>query len=115
MAIAPRYQDTVYIGADYSLAFEMKDPDGNIMNLSGCSVLAKFKYRKSDSDSIPLTCMLNTTTGEISVGLSKTVTITMTQGVGFYDIVLITSQGETEPLLVVDLDIVVSPTLSPEI
>lgn len=85
------------------------------MDLSGCSILAKFKYRKSDSETISLVSSLNTTTGEIKVGLSKTITIGMTQGTGFYDIILQNSLGILEPLLIVDLDIVVSPSLSPEI
>ncbi len=115
MAIAPRYQDTVYIGSDYELSFVLKDQKGVVVDLSGSSVFAKFKYRKSDADTIPLVCFMDIPSGEIKVSLPKEITIGMTEGVGFYDVILQNSLGVFEPLLIVDLDIVVSPTLSPGI
>ena len=93
----------------------MKNPDGTLVNLSGCSVLAKFKYRQEDSDleAVPMTCTINLTTSEITISLSKTTTVGLVPGVGAYDIILQNSALELEPLLAVDLDITTSPTLSP--
>lgn len=84
---------TIEQGADFSASYTIKNPDETIASLANYTALATLKKHPGAATGYSFTTSLNTTTGVLDTGLSRTITATLTPGRYYYDIFLVASDG----------------------
>ena len=98
MAIAPgTYDMTVQRRSDHSVDFELKDSDGNAVNLTGSTLTSQVwdKSRTSKAADASIT-VTNTTGGLFTWKVTDTQTTTFTGDEYKYDILLTNGSGNKE-------------------
>jgi hypothetical protein len=88
-------------GANFSFSILAKDTNGNAVNLSsGCTAYAQMRKHYSSTSYTTLTASLTGGTGYISVSLGSTGTAAIKAGTYFYDVELVSNNGNTTQRLV---------------
>jgi hypothetical protein len=80
--------------ASFQVGFFVKQSSGSVLNLSGYSVVAKYKenFQVPDSQATAFTAsVVNAANGEISIALSPTLTANLQIGKYVYDVSIINS------------------------
>lgn len=106
------YDIEVYKGEDFRLSFVFKNPDGTLVDLSGCQVVSAFRHEQEKETQIPFVPGIDTVTATISIYMDKVTTNTLRLGAGIYDIVLTDSSGFSEVILKGAMQVRYSPTVS---
>ena len=96
-------------GADFSAEVIVDDSDGTLANLTGYTVAGQIRKTYSSTAKVDLTCTVtNATAGEITIGLSNTVTNAMKAGRYVYD-VDITKTSNSYKTRVIEGQVTVNP------
>ena len=89
--------------ASFQVGFFVKQSNGAILNLTGYSVVAKYKenYQTSDSQAVQFTSeVVDATTGEISIALTPTQTTNLQLGKYVYDVAIINNSDNFKTRIV---------------
>ena len=119
----------IHAGADFRLTFYMRDPEGNLIDLTGCVIQAQLKPFAESPDAIDFTVQHNGAGGRCQLSLSKPTTEQIDFDKGVYD-VMITDPDENRkkvlwgmakiipavtrpvPILPIDLELVIVPNVA---
>lgn len=119
----------IHAGADFRLTFYMRDPEGNLIDLTGCVIQAQLKPFAESPDAIDFVVQHNGAGGRCQLSLSKSTTEQIDFDKGVYD-VMITDPDENRkkvlwgmakvipavtrpvPILPIDLELVIVPNVA---
>jgi hypothetical protein len=91
---------TIYKGADFEQDFQLIDESGNILNITGCQVIAKIKkYPGSKTFNTFDVAILNAATGSIRLLMGNSTTIFLTQGRNYFDVFVIYPNSKIKPVM----------------
>ena len=99
MAIAPRYNFTMYQGETWKPILRLTDVNGTPVDLTGYTVKMELRDRPGGKLLATPTLTITPATGQINIVLAKTATVLITQPVVVYSIVLTTPATEAVILL----------------
>lgn len=80
-------------GEDFSASFAIRNPDESIATLSNYSVLSTIKKYPSANTGKSFTASLNSSTSVVTIGLGRTDTSDLNPGRYYYDIFIISTEG----------------------
>lgn len=106
------YDIEVYKGEDFRLSFVFKNPDGTLVDLSGCQIVSAFRHEQEKETQILFTTEIEVVTATVSLFMDKVTTNTLRLGAGIYDVVLINTLGKSEVILKGAMQVRYSPTIS---
>ena len=88
-------------GATFSRTLALKDSEGAAVDLTDATVVAKFRQRPQDSDSVTFTTTVTSpaTGGTIQWEIADNVTVTLPTGDGQYDLTVTYADGTSQRLL----------------
>ena len=98
-------------GTDFEATFNVFDPSDDPLLLNNFTGSAKIRKYPSSPTSHSFTVSITSSTGEVRIGMGKTVTEQLTSGRNYYD-VLLTSQTNNSTFKVVEGTIIVSDSVS---
>lgn len=87
MAAAP-VNIVIEKGTDFSESFAIKNYDGTIVSLSGCSAVSKLKKYPESETSYSFSTSINESVGEVLISMGNTTTNSLDPGRYYYDIVI---------------------------
>lgn len=95
----PAINLTIEKGTSFTQNFKLK-LDGDVLDLTGCSVASKMRkhYQSSDYFNFTTTPLVPLTAGVINIGMASSITSTLPQGRYVYD-VLVTLAGTTTKVI----------------
>lgn len=104
---AGKYHIKIEQGADLLLTIDVKDSTSSAVNFSGyASIRSKFKNYLSDTSAIleanttnGRLSFSNSTTGRIDFNVPSSVTQSLTEGEGVYDIEVVSNSGQVYRIL----------------
>jgi hypothetical protein len=91
---------TIYKGADFEQDFQLTDENSQLIDLTGCQVIAKIKkYPGSKTFNTFDVAVLNAATGSIRLLMSNTTTIFLTDGRNYFDVFVIYPNNKIKPVM----------------
>lgn len=86
-------------GEDFTLAFVVRDTDGNAVNLTGASVTAQLREYPENGDQYDFTCRHNNAGGRVTMTMPKELTSIIAYSYGTYDVFVTYANGTVENVL----------------
>ena len=99
MAVNPVVNISIPQGADFTKTFTSKESDGSVTNLSGYSAEAKIKKHYTSTTSTSFSVGITSTTGEVTISMPSTTTVSLDSGRYYYDVKLTSGTGAVSRLV----------------
>lgn len=109
MAAAP-VNIVIEKGTDFAESFAIKNYDGTIVPLTGCTAVSKLKKYPESKVSYSFSTSINASTGEVIISMGNTVTNSLDPGRYYYDIVI--TNADTSKTRVVEGTALLTPSVS---
>lgn len=93
MAATPSINIVIPQGADFSEVFTSTESDGSLSNLNGYTAASKIKKYSTSPTSYSFTVGITTSTSEVSIAMTSGVTVAISPGRYYYDVVLTSPSG----------------------
>jgi len=99
MAATPSINIVIPQGADFGEVFTSTESDGTLSNITDYTGVSKIKKYPSSPKSNSFFVGINSTTSEVSIAMSASVTVGLKPGRYYYDIVLTSPAGAVSRLV----------------
>jgi len=81
-------------GTDFEESFDVTNPDGTVVPLTGFSAVSKIKKYPESSTSTSFSVGITSETGKIAISIANTVTAALSPGRYYYDVIIISPESK---------------------
>lgn len=81
-------------GTDFEESFDVTNPDGTVVPLSGFSAVSKLKRFPESSTSTSFSVGITSDTGKVAISMGNTITGALSPGRYYYDVIISSSDSK---------------------